>query len=191
MFSCPISCWVVGSQGWLALLLLPHSASSTGPLYFSRKPHWQPCAAVKPLLGTLFPGRGLVHCFSAACNANEVRCPGAPNVPSYTTRTGLNIPQPFLFHFRDLVTEESLNQLIVIRACIFGSFPLLPDQLYCFCQATPSFPQLNALQGWAWDSLSQLWKMDPWISYHRCNEFYKIIFSFWIVFMTSRAKFTV
>lgn len=191
MFSCPVSCWVVGNQGWLALLLGPNCALSTGLLYFSRKPHCQPCAAINPFLGTFFPERGHFHPFLLLCNANEVGCPGAANVPSYTTRTGLNIPQSFLFHFRDLITEESLNLLIVIRTCVFGSFPFLSNQLYYFCQATPSFPQLNALQGWTWDSLFQLWKMDPWISSHRCNEFCKIICSSWIVFITSRAKFSV
>lgn len=139
-----------------------------------------------------FSLRGAISiAFLLLCNANEVGCPGAANVPSYTTRTGLNIPQSFLFHFRDLITEESLNLLIVIRTCVFGSFPFLSNQLYYFCQATPSFPQLNALQGWTWDSLFQLWKMDPWISSHRCNEFCKIICSSWIVFITSRAKFSV
>lgn len=107
----------------------------------------QPCAAINPFLGH-YSLKGAVSMSIAVLLLVMQMKWGALEQLMYPARAGLNIPQPFLFHFRDLVTEESLNLLIVIRACVFGSFPLLPDQLYYICQATPSFPRLSVLQGW-------------------------------------------
>lgn len=113
MFTCPISCWVMAGTAPSPTLCFGHR---------SRKPQCQPCGASPPFWG-IFPWEGPCPSLFCCLGCRWGGCPGAALVPSCTTRTGLDIPQPFLFPFRDLITEESLNLLIVIRTCVFGSFP--------------------------------------------------------------------
>lgn len=103
---------------------------------------------ITPFLGH-FPWEGPCPSLFCCLGCRWGGCPGAALVPSCTTRTGLDIPQPFLFPFRDLITEESLNLLIVIRTCVFGSFPYsltsfavsakppLPSHSWMLCKAGP------------------------------------------------------
>lgn len=138
------SCWT-GRAGIDPSPIL--TVLNTCLLYPFRKPCCQPCPRHEAHSPVTSSWRACFYSFSVFCVTQmkwaAMRYLMCVDI-TVCIRTRLDVPNLF-FILNISWWRSRLNLLIVIRTCVFGSSPLLLNQLYHFCQATPSFPVLTEL----------------------------------------------